>query len=113
MKSFDATFDRYHALLDEVKSGRLSLANENLDIGTPTRAGGYNLADNAYASLLDKLSGKNFAGVTPQLRDDILSYYADLNRPIATKKHPDAWRKTLGELEALKTAAPAVSGVSP
>ncbi len=112
MKSFDATFDRYHELLDEVKSGHLSLANQNLDIGKPTSAGSYNLADNAYASLLDKLAGKNFAGVTPKLREDILGYYADLNRPFATKKRPDAWQKTLGELEALK-AAPASAEAAP
>ena len=110
MKSFDATFDRYRALLDAVKQDRLQLANENLDIGKPTSAGGYNLADNAYASLLDKLSGKNFAGITPKLREDILAFYADLNQPIATKKRPDAWQKTVSELEALKTAPVSASG---
>ena len=104
MKSFDATFDRYRALLEEVKTDRLRLANENLDLGKPTRAGGYNLADNAYASLLGKLADRHFADVMPELRADIMGYYADLSRPIATKKRPDAWQKTLKELDALKSA---------
>jgi hypothetical protein len=110
MKSFDTTFERYHALLEELKSNQLRLANENLDIGKPVSAGAYNLADNAYALLLDKLAAKHFADVTPQLRDDILGYYADLNRPISTKKHPDAWRKTVAELETLKTAPVSAGG---
>jgi hypothetical protein len=110
MKSFDTTFERYHALLEQLKSNQLRLANENLDIGKLVSAGAYNLADNAYASLLDKLAAKHFADVTPQLRDDILAYYADLNRPIATKKHPDAWRKTVAELETLKTVPVSAGG---
>jgi hypothetical protein len=108
MKSFDATFDRYRALLDDVKADRLRLTNENLDIGKPTRAGAYSMADNAFASLLDKLSERQFAGLTPELRTNILDYYADLSRPIATKKRRDAWQKTLKELDGLKLAEPGV-----
>jgi len=104
MKSFDATFDRYRALLGELTSGRLQLTNQNLDIGQPTRAGGYNLADDAYASLLDKLADKRITGISPQLRAEILAYYADLDRPIATKRRRAAWRKTLEELDQLKSA---------
>jgi hypothetical protein len=104
MKSFDATFDRYSGLLEEVKTDRLRLANENLDLGTLTRAGGYNLADNAYASLLDKLAARHFADVTPELHADIMHYYADLSRPIATKKHSDAWQRILKELDSRSRA---------
>ena len=108
MKSFDTTFDRYRGLLEEVKTDRLRLANQNLDLGKPTRAGGYNLADNAYASLLDKLADRHFDGVTRELRAHIMDYYADLSRPIATKKHRDAWQKILKELDTLKSAGPVV-----
>ncbi len=108
MKSFDATFDRYRALLEDVKADRLRLTNNNLDVGKPTRAGVYNMADNAYATLLDKLADRHFAGVTPQERSDILDYYTDLSRPIATKKRRAAWQKTLQELDTLKSAEPGV-----
>jgi len=112
MKSFNATLDSYRTLLAEVKTDHLRLVNVNFDVGKPTRAGEYKLADKAYASLLDKLASKQFAGVTPVLRGDILAYYADLNAPIETKKDPHAWQKTLEELNALKTAMP-VEAASP
>ena len=104
VKSFDATFDRYRAVLAEVKENRLHLTDENLDVGKPTVAGSYNLADHAYATLLDKLSQKQFAGMSAALRTSILDYYSDLNRPFATKKSRKAWRKTLDELDTLREA---------
>jgi len=110
MKSFDTTFDRYGALLTEVKENRLQLADENLDVGKPTVAGTYNLADHAYATLLDKSSQKQFVGMSPDLRTNILAYYADLNRPIATKKDQKAWQKTLEELDALRAAKVSATG---
>jgi len=105
VKSFDAAFDHYRARLAEVKEHRLQLTDENLDVGQPTVAGTYNLADRAYATLLDKLSKKQFAGMTPALRTNILEFYSDLNRPFATKKNRKAWRRTLGELDALRAAS--------
>ena len=105
MKSFDTTFDQYRALLADVKENRLHLADENLDVGKPTVAGTYNLADHAYATLLDKLSHQQFAGMSPELRANILAYYANLNRPFVTKKDQKAWQKTLDELNALRQRA--------
>ena len=99
-------------LTEEVKNNRLQFANENLDVGKPTRAGGYALADKTYARLLDKLASKHFNGVAPELRADILAYYADLSGPIDTKKHPDEWRKTLEDLNMLKSTAPVQAEVS-
>lgn len=71
-----------------------------------TNAGQYKLADKAYAKLLDKLAGRQFAGVPAPLRADIVAFYSDLSGPIATKKHRGEWRKTLQELEILKSMAP-------
>ena len=102
MKSFDVTFTRYRSLLAEVKGNRLHLANDNLDVGTVTAAAKYNLADLAYATLLDKLSQTQYAGITPALRDNILAYYADLSRPYATKRKRKKWAGTLVELQALR-----------
>ena len=106
MKSFNVTLDRYRALVDEVKNNQLQFVNENLDVGKPTRAGGYSMADKAYARLLDKLASNQFNGVTPELRTNILSYYADLNAPIETKKDKAEWKKVLDALNTLKSAAP-------
>ena len=104
MRSFNATLARYRKLLEDADAGRLRLPNENLDVGRLTRAGGYALSDSTHASLLDKLANRRFTRVAPELRAAILEFYADLNGPIATKKHRRAWQKALEELEQLKAA---------
>jgi len=58
--SFNASPDRYRALLAEVGLGKLSLPNDNLDVGMDTPPGGYHLNDDAYAALLHALAKQNF-----------------------------------------------------
>jgi hypothetical protein len=106
MASFNATLDRYRALLTDLRNRALNLANQNLDVGRATNAGQYELSDKAYAKLLDKLAGQKFAAVPAPLRANIVAFYSDLSGPIATKKHRGEWRKTLQELETLKSMAP-------
>jgi hypothetical protein len=101
MESVNRTLDTYRRLLSEHANGTLKLPNENFDTGEPLRPGKYSLADKAYATLLDKLQGKP---VPPELRSDILAYFADLNAPFATKSDPKAWEKVLKGLDALKAA---------
>jgi hypothetical protein len=103
MESVNKTLDQYRALLAAHGQGALKLPNENFDIGEPIKAGKYRLADDAYATLIDKLHGKP---VPPELRADILAFYSDLNVPFATKKDLKAWQKVLQELDELKAAKP-------
>jgi hypothetical protein len=49
------------------------------------------------------LAGHNFDKITPDLRANILAFYADPSAPIATKKKPADWQKTEGEVEKLRT----------
>jgi hypothetical protein len=91
-------------LLVEVDAGRLDLENQNNDTGKLTRAGEYRLADKAYAKLLDKLAAQKFQGVSPEMRENILAFYKDLNAPFETKKDRDEWQKTLEALNELKAA---------
>jgi hypothetical protein len=100
--SFAATLDQYRALLRQAQPGRLDLVNKNFDLGRPTRAGEYRLADEAYADLVTKLAKHEFNNVTPELRTNILAFFSDLNAPIATKKDLDDWRKTVFALDKLK-----------
>ncbi len=105
-KSVNETVDRLRAYLDEIKQGKaLNLDNRDLDTGEVTRAGEYGLGDDTYAKLLDKLAENNFAQVTPDLRDNMLAFYSNLNAPIATKRHPERWQKTLAQIEQLKSAS--------
>jgi hypothetical protein len=101
MASFNAAIDRYRQLLSELKADRLKLPNANLDTGGPTEAGQYKLADAAYAKLLDKLAD-HYQEMTPELRDDILAFYQNLDKPISTKTSAPEWAKLLKELDELK-----------
>ena len=100
MNSFNETLDHYRALLLAQQQGRLQLPNDNLDTGSITGAATYRLADQTYAKLLDKTSGKH---VSDALRRDLLSYYADLEKPFATKRNSKAWHELIKELDALKS----------
>jgi len=104
IKGFDVTVTRYESDLSALRNHGLALPEENLDTGKPVQAGRYSLADKTYAQLLNRLAKHHFRGLTPELRQDILAFYKDLNAPIVTKEHPRKWRKTLRELAALKSA---------
>jgi len=102
MNSFNETLDHYRALLLAQQEDRLQLPNDNLDTGAVTGAATYRLADQTYAKLLNKTSGKP---VSVALRRDLLSYYADLEKPFATKRNSKAWRELMKELEILKSTS--------
>jgi hypothetical protein len=112
-ESITATNQRYRLLLTtESATNQPQLENTDLDTGRPTRVGNYALADKTYAKLVDALAERHFSGVTPDLRNSILSFYADPNASVATKKDPKEWQKVVAELEGLK-AAPAQASAGP
>jgi hypothetical protein len=84
------------------------LPNLDFDTGHATEAGEYDLSDATYATLLHKLAGKHFQTLTPELRDNLLTFYQDTNAPFSTKRHQQAWQRTLQEIQELKATAPAV-----
>ena len=108
MASFNATVDSYRALLAKAGDGHTELVNQNFDIGRPTVAGEYLGADLAYDKLLDKLAGHKFAGVSADLRGNILDYYKERKPPVSppTKKAGAEWAKTLQQREQLEQLQP-------
>jgi hypothetical protein len=106
IKSINTTVEDYKAHLDAEGAGELALANYDLDSGQLTKAAEYSLTDTTYASLLSKLAAHNFDRTTPQLRDNILTFFADLSMPIATQKDPAKWQAVLADLSLLKAATP-------
>ncbi|HYM07740.1 MAG TPA: zinc dependent phospholipase C family protein [Terriglobales bacterium] len=105
MASFNATVDRYRALLANADAGQPELPNENLDVGGPDSAGKYKGTDEAYAKLLGKLADHQYTGMPPELRRNILAYYKDLNPPVSaksTKKEKAESAKLLDQLDRLK-----------
>src|SRR6185369_15166906 len=106
MAGFNASIDRYRELLADLAGGRLTLPNDNFDVGEATKAGKYRLTDVAYATLLHKLED-HYAELPQDLRSNILAFYQDLSLPIATKAHAGEWarlQKELNRLQAIRTA---------
>jgi hypothetical protein len=95
LASYDSTVAEYRNSLRELRAGNLHLTNKNLDTGSETATGTYALADKTYAKLLDKLSEKHFAGLTPALQANILEYYSRADRSAIPPK-------TLAQLEQIK-----------
>ena len=86
----------------EVKAKKLNLPDTDFDTGRMTHAGEYVLTDKAYAHLLDQLAQHDFEQITPELRENLLAFYADPNAPIAPKRNAAAWEKTQDEVRRLK-----------
>ena len=102
IKSINTTVDHYVAMLEAVRRDALVLPNRDLDDGKETSASEYTLADEAYAALLAKLTELHFEGTSPELRDNIIAFYADLSLPIKTREDPARWQGVLTGLDQLK-----------
>jgi hypothetical protein len=105
-KSINTTVDQYRIYLKQVGAGTLELVNCDFDTGKETKAAEYILTDEAYAKLLGQLAEHKFDRTTPELRDNILSFYSDLSLPLETKKDSARWQSVLASLEQLKLATP-------
>jgi hypothetical protein len=89
----------------------LELPNRNFDVGDLTRPGAYPGADQAYAKLVGKLSQHQFHGMAPELRSNILAFYAGASEPASPRNDKDAekrktdWAKLQGELTELRATS--------
>jgi Zinc dependent phospholipase C len=105
--SFNAALDQYKALLAQAGDAAPDVPDDNFDTGGHTPPGAYFMNDNVRAKLLQKLAERNFAGVTPGLRDDLLKFYSNPEAPYATKTKPKEWAKVQVALQQLKSFRPA------
>lgn len=115
IKSINKTVDDYQNLLTHLKDNPMALEDRDLDTGAPTRPAEYSLADDAYAKLVTKLANKKFAETSPELKENILQFYANSAAPVKTKKDQQRWTKVSVALEQLKNApanAPATTTLS-
>ncbi|MGZ4844588.1 MAG: zinc dependent phospholipase C family protein [Candidatus Angelobacter sp.] len=103
LKSVNTTVDEYRRYLGDLKADKLQLANMDFDTGKPTTPGEYQLTDEAYAKLLDKLTKAKFANLKPDVSQNILAFYQNPSAPNFTKKKRDKWNKVRQELDQLKT----------
>ena len=74
--SFRTARDRYRGLLTDARDARVDLVNTDFDTGQPARWGEYPLADETYLDLLDKLASRDDAAIPPNLRRDLVRFFA-------------------------------------
>jgi Zinc dependent phospholipase C len=104
--SFNAALDSYRKLLAEAGTGLPDVPNDNFDTGSVTGPGKYWLNDETQAKLLDALAKENFAGASPEVRAELLAFFADPNAPYAIKNKRKKWAKVQAEIEELKQETP-------
>jgi zinc dependent phospholipase C len=104
--SFNTALDRYKVLLGQVRTGQPDVPNDNFDTGEATPPGTYSMNDHAHAKLLEALAKENFAGASPEVRAELLRFYADPEAPNATKRKPKEWNRVVVALEQLRASAP-------
>jgi hypothetical protein len=83
--SFNVTLDRYRALLTELRRGKVTLPNDNFDVGETTARGKYRLNDDTCAQLLDKLAERDFADTSPELRAELVRFYSSPDVPSSAR----------------------------
>jgi Zinc dependent phospholipase C len=110
--SFNATLDRYRELLRQLERGGVNLPNDNIDLGVVTPRGQYWLTDKTTAQLLDRLARTAFAGASPQLRAELLAFYAEPAGADNGKLSDKDRRKLVKNLEQLKSATAAAAEAS-
>ncbi len=79
--SFDAAVMRDRQAFANIGTGDVKISNRDLDTGKLASPGEYQLTDRTYDKLLVKLAAKQFEGVTPELRENILAFYAAMKTP--------------------------------
>jgi hypothetical protein len=107
-KSINTSVDQYRIYLREIHTDALKLVNVDFDTGKDTKAAEYSLTDETYAKLLDQLAHRRFDLTSPELRENILSFYSDLSLPLETKKDSARWQSVLSSLDQLKLASPSL-----
>src|SRR6185503_1266450 len=95
LDSFRQTRQRYSRSLDALRAGSVELPNTDFDTGKRAQYGEYPLADKTYAELIERLAGRNFAGVSTSLRAEINRYYRQADQAAQTPKE----RKGLAKVQ--------------
>jgi len=102
--SFNDTLDQYRQLLlEERESQKPAVTNDNFDLGVISGPGKYQLSDTTHAKLLDQLAEQKFAGMTVEIRAELLDFFSATDTPFVMKKDKKVWAKLQTELEELKS----------
>jgi hypothetical protein len=111
--SLDHTRERYRAELVALRAGRLSLSNTDFDTGKPSAHGEYELADETYADLLERLADRRFVNVPDALARNVLAYYDAAPDRVSSRKEAKRMKHITERLAALRCASGAVVTTCP
>lgn len=102
IESFNTTLERYRELLRRAGSGNLEVPNLNLDTGKPVVPGEYRMADEAYATLTERLAKEDFAKADTALRAHLLRFFSESGGRLVGGMKPEQWERLQRELRKLK-----------
>jgi hypothetical protein len=102
LKSVNSSVEQYRNYLRDLRAGSLALDNRDFDTGKRTTAGEYKLTDEAYVTLLNKLTDHKFVDTSVALQQNILAFYEPPAVPIFDPKKPEQKNKTLHNIEELR-----------
>ena len=102
--SFDTALNNYTSTLRAFRTGTRQLPNIDFDTGNFTTPGEYGLADRNYDLLLVKLEKNKFKFLSPELKDNIVDYYAHRAAPSGSESHKvkHTWNKAQTALHELR-----------
>jgi len=101
--SFNDALDRFRELLKQQRETQQpALINCNFDLGVVSAPGQYAMDDSARAKLLDEMAEQKFAGLTPEIRQELVGYFERPDAPFKLKKDKKAWARLQTELRELK-----------
>jgi hypothetical protein len=104
ISSVNRTVEEYQALLQQLAGQQLHLENRDCDTGNLTHPGEYALSDTTYGKLVDRLADQDFDQVSPELRANLLDYFARPDAPISTRKSRKQWTRARRQLAPLRAA---------
>ena len=104
VQSFDTVTVHYKIYAEQLHSSSFMLSNIDYDTGEKTAPGEYELADENYGTLLLMLQQKNFKNVTPSLKQNILTFYDELDS--TNQKHTKVFKAINDAIDQLKNYQP-------
>jgi hypothetical protein len=103
VETFDTVLSHYFIYIKNLTVNPLKLPDINYDTGKLAAPGEYELADANYGTPLLMLKNDHFAHVTPELKQNILAFYSELDE---TGKNSKVLKDVTKAIEELKTAKP-------
>lgn len=105
IQSFDSTLVHYQGAMRILRTGRLQLPNRTLDTGYKTIYGEYSLADENYGDFLLMLNKKQFENISPEIRDNLISFFSTA-KPPKHQKGQQEWEEIAEALNTLRQSKP-------